>query len=45
MKDFDEILSNYEQVNVVLVLPDTSEILISDKRIDQKFNDLRVLAK
>ena len=45
MKDFNEILSNYEQVNVVLVLPDTSEILISDKRIDQKFNDLRVLAK
>lgn len=45
MEDFDFILSNYEKVEVVLILPDNSEILVSNKEIDEKFNDLRVLAK
>lgn len=43
--DMNSILGNYEPVSVVLVLPDNSEIVISDKKINEKFNDLRVIAK
>lgn len=42
-EDFKKICSNYLPVKVGLILKDGSEIVLSSKEIDTKFNDLRVI--
>lgn len=43
--EFEKIMSNYSQVSVVIILSDGSEIVLRDKKIDEKINDMRLLVK